>query len=181
MLYTIAVNCLEGTAVAQPPAEVEESLEVLPLDVPVGFEFLFGLDGSFMLPPDFPVADGLPAIQPHVIVAEPGEYEISLEYGTDCHGAGACRYGSLAGKWIASMEPESFGNFVFEPDRAQMVELAQGITGYFIEANCGANCDDAKLFWVYDGFEYVLGLKGGQQEDLVELANAAILNSLRSN
>jgi hypothetical protein len=163
-----------------PPAtDVSEGAEVLPLDVPVGFEFLFGLADSLMLPPDFPVAQGTPAVQPYVITAEPGEYEISLDYGPECQGAGACHYGSLAGKKVASNQPESTRNFVFEADRAQKVMLAKDIEGYFIEAVCGANCDDAKVFWIYNGFQYMIGLKGGQQSDVVDLANAAIINSLR--
>ncbi len=169
--YTIEVIIPSATNASEGP-------EVLPLDVPVGFEFLFGLADSLMLPPDFPVDAGLPPVQPYVITAEPGEYEISLDYGSDCRGAGACHYGSLAGKKVASNQPESTRNFVFEADRAQKVTLANGIEGYFIEARCGANCDDAKLFWIYNGFQYMIGLKGGAQSDVVDLANAAITNSL---
>jgi hypothetical protein len=43
---------------------------------------------------------------------------------------------------------------------------------------CGANCDDARLWWIYDGYEYMLGLKAGRYEDVVALANAAIVNSV---
>lgn len=163
------------------PAAVNNSTgpEVLPLDTPVGFEILYGLADSLMLPPDFPVEAGQPAIVPNILTAEPGEYEVSLDYGVDCHGAGACRYGSLAGKKVTSDRPESTRNFIFEGDRAQPVTLANNIQGYFIEANCGANCNDAKIFWIYNGFQYMLGLKGGQQADVIDLANAAITNSLK--
>ncbi len=164
--------------VIPPTTGVSKAPEVLPLDVPVGFEILFALTDSLMLPPDFPVEEGLPAVHPHVITAEPGEYEISLDYGPDCRGAGACHYGSLAGKKVASNQPESTRNFVFEAGQAQKVTLANGIEGYFIEANCGANCDDAKLFWIVNGFQYMIGLKGAPQADVVALANAAIINSL---
>jgi hypothetical protein len=133
-----------------------------------------------MLPPDFPVAEGLPPVQPYVITAEPDEYEISLDFGPECQGAGACHYGSLAGKKVASNEPVSTRNFMFEAERAQKVMLANGIEGYFIEAFCGANCDDAKLFWIYNDFQYMIGLKGGQQAAVIDLANAAITNSLWS-
>ena len=102
----------------------------------------------------------------------------NLDYGADCHGAGACHYGRLAGKQVASTQPESAQNFIFEADQAQKVTLAKGIEGYFIEANCGANCDDAKVFWIYKDFQYMIGLKGASQADVVDLANAAIMNSL---
>lgn len=164
--------------VIPPTTGASEGPEVLPLDTPVGFEILYGLADSLMLPPDFPVEAGQPAIAPYIITAEPGEYEVSLDYGSDCHGAGACHYGSLAGKKVTSDRPESSRNFIFEADRAQPVLLANNIQGYFIEAQCGANCDDAKIFWIYNGFQYMLGLKGASRSDVVELANAAIINSL---
>ncbi|MCJ7566522.1 MAG: hypothetical protein MUO58_03160, partial [Anaerolineales bacterium] len=62
---------------------------------------------------------------------------------------------------------------------AQVVDLAHGITGYFVPAVCGANCDDARLWWIYDGYEYMLGLKGGVMEAVISLANAAIENSVQ--
>jgi len=70
-------------------------------------------------------------------------------------------------------------NFPFEPERAQAVTLANGIAGYFIEALCGANCDDPKVFWIYNGYQYMVGLKAGLQADVVALANAAITNSIQ--
>lgn len=183
--YYIDVSSLVDTPVAYtleviiPPAgDTPPEIQVLPLDVPVGFEGLFGLADSLMLPPNFPVEAGLPAIVPHVITAEPGEYEISLDYGPECRGAGACHYGSLAGKQVSSNQPESTRTIPFTADRAQPVMLENGIEGYFIAAECGANCDDARLYWIYNGFQYMLGLKGGRQADVVDLANAAIRNSL---
>jgi putative hemolysin len=131
-----------------------------------------------MLPPDFPGGEGLPSIHPHVFTVEPGEYEISLGFGADCRGAGACHYGSLAGKKVDSNEPVSTRTFEFDAARAQKVTLANGIEGYFIEALCGANCDDSKVFWISDGFQYMVGMKAGSQPDVVNLANAAIENSI---
>ena len=165
-----------------PPAtgapETSEGPEVMPLDVPIGFETLFGLGEPLMLPPEFPAGEGLPAVQPYVITAEPGEYEISLDYGPDCHGAGACHYGSLAGKQVDSPLPVGIRNNPFEAERAQAVTLAYGIQGYFVESVCGANCSDAQVFWLYGGYQYMLGLKAGLQSDVINLANAAIENSL---
>jgi hypothetical protein len=106
--------------------------------VPPTFQAVLGqLESSGvppMLPPDFPGGEGLPPIHPHIITVEPGEYEISLGFGADCQGAGACHYGSLAGKKVDSSEPVNMTNFPFDAARAQKVTLANGIEGYFIEA-----------------------------------------------
>lgn len=93
-----------------------------------------------MLPYDFPIEEGLPPIHPYVYTAEPGEYEVSLDFGADCQGAGACHYGSLTGKKVDSNEPVGTRNFIFDAERAQKVTLTNGIEGYFIESVCGASC-----------------------------------------
>jgi putative hemolysin len=131
-----------------------------------------------MLPPDFPGTEGLPPIYPHVLTAESGEYEISLGFGADCRGAGACHYGSLAGMMAVSNEPVSTRNFEFDAARAQEVTLAKGIQGYFVEGLCGASCDDSKVFWISDGFQYMVGMKAASQPDVVNLANATIENPI---
>jgi putative hemolysin len=131
-----------------------------------------------LLPAGFSGGKGLPPVYPHLITVEPGEYEISLGFGADCRGAGACHYGSLAGKKVESSEPVSTRSFEFDAARAQTVTLANGIEGYFVEGLCGANCDDSKVFWISDGFEYMVGMKAGGQPDVVNLANAVIENSV---
>ncbi len=130
-----------------------------------------------MLPAEFPVEEGQLAIVADLLTL--GDlYELGLEYGTDCHGAGACHYGTAYGKKAASTVPVGTSTFQFDIDEAQPVELAYGLTGYFIQGECGASCDDSRVRWVYGGYEYMMGLKGGQLEDVVALANAAILNSI---
>lgn len=47
-----------------------------------------------------------------------------------------------------------------------MITLTYGIQGYFVPSVCGANCSDALVFWIYDGYQYMLGLKSGAQSDL---------------
>jgi hypothetical protein len=136
------------TAVPSPTAEEMTSApeKVLPLDVPIGFESLLGLSATVMLPPQFPLGEGLPALQPFILNAENGNIDVSLDYGPDCKGAGACHYGSLSVKKVASEQPESTLNFVFDAGRAQSVTLAKNITGYYLEGLCGASCDDSKVF-----------------------------------
>ncbi len=62
--------------------------------------------------------------------------------------------------------------------QAQQVKLAFDIPAYFIESNCGANCSDAVVYWIYEGYEYMLGLSAGTSENVISLANAAITNSI---
>jgi len=160
-----------------PPA-MNGSREVPPTFQPV-LARLESTGVPLMLPSDFPIEEGLPPIHPYVYTAEPGEYEMSLDFGADCQGAGACHYGSLTGKKVDSNEPVGTHNFEFDAERAQKVTLTNDIEGYFIESVCGANCDDAKVFWIYNGFQYMVGVKAGRQSDVLNLANATITNSVR--
>ncbi|OQY16933.1 MAG: hypothetical protein DRJ03_20060 [Chloroflexi bacterium] len=167
-----------------PPApDISEGAAVMPRQVPPEFQPIMQalvLSGvPPMLPPEFPTGEGLPPVHPYVYLADDGEYDISLDFGADCQGAGACHHGSLAGKQVDSDEPVSTQHFEFDAERAKMVTLTRGIAGYFIESQCGANCDDAKVFWIYDGFQYMVGLKGGEQSAVLDLANAAIENSIQ--
>jgi hypothetical protein len=131
-----------------------------------------------MLPPEFPTEEGLPDIYPYLYTSDEGEYEISLDYGVDCRGAGACHYGSLTGKKVDSDFPVGTSNFPFDIGDAHIFTLTKGITGYFVASVCGANCDDGRVFWIYEGYQYMVGLKAGALEDVMALANAAIMNSL---
>jgi len=131
-----------------------------------------------MLPPAFPVEEGLPEVVAHLLTMDEGEYELSLDYGVDCQGAGACHYGAMAGMKVDSGTPVETSSFPFILEDAQVVDLVYDITGYFVPAVCGANCDDARLWWIYRGYEYMLGLKAGRYEDVVALVNAAIVNSV---
>ncbi len=131
-----------------------------------------------MLPPTCPIEEGLPEVAAHMLTMDEGEYELSLDYGVDCQGAGACHYGAIAGMKVDSGIPIATSSFPFALEDAQVVDLAHDISGYFIPAVCGANCDDARLWWIYEGYEYMLGLKAGRVEDVVALANAAIVNSV---
>lgn len=167
-----------------PPAPgISEGAEVMPRQVSPEFQPIMqalALSGvPPMLPPEFPTAEGLPPVHPYLYLAGDGEYDISLDFGADCRGAGDCHHGSLLGRQVDSDEPVSTQHFEFDAERAQKVTLSRGIAGYFIESRCGANCDDAKVFWIYDGFQYMVGLKGGEQAEVLDLANATIENSIQ--
>ena len=131
-----------------------------------------------MLPPEFQVESGQPAIVLYKINTTSGEYEFSLDYGSDCHGAGACHYGVITGKKTSAPIPVGTSNFPFEAEYAEQVSLAKNITGYFFDSTCGANCNDATVWWIYAGYQYMLGLKAGPRDNVLTLANAAITNSI---
>ena len=163
-----------------PPAPSSDASNVFPRVEPFPFSemqmiVLAGVPP--MLPPEFPVEEGLPEVVAFMLTMDDGEYELSLDYGVDCQGVGACHYGGAAGMKVNSTVPVATSSFPFALEEAQAVDLALGITGYFVPAVCGANCDDARLWWIHEGYEYMLGLKAGRYEDVVALANAAILNS----
>jgi hypothetical protein len=133
----------------------------------------------YMLPPEFPVEAGLPEIVPYFITRDADVYEISLDYGVECQGVGACHYGFLGAHLADGALPTGSSQYPFDSSRAQTVQLDRGITGYFMDAQCGANCGDAVVYWIYNGYEYMLGLKAGPKDIVVALANAAINNSIR--
>jgi hypothetical protein len=66
----------------------------------------------------------------------------------------------------------------FDTEISGMPLLEKGIPGYFVASVCGANCSDAQVFWIYNEVEYMVGLKGASQDDVVALANAMIANSI---
>ena len=156
--------------------------EVFPEIIPAGFEtYVQALVSSNVppiLPVEFPVEAGLPAIYPYISNSGEGIFELSLDYGEDCRGAGACHYGSMLGKKTKFDVPFGSENMPVNTYIAEMVILDKGIQGYFVESQCGASCSDAQVFWVYDGFEYMFGIKAGLKEDVIALANAAIENSI---
>jgi len=99
--------------------------------------------------------------------ATPARYGVQLAFDPECNGGNACRYGFVAGQVVASSARRLKG---------KAVKLAKGITGYFIDAKCGANCTDSTLSWKQDGYRYTVGLKAAKIETLTKIANSAIKN-----
>ncbi len=163
-----------------PPAGESSVPAGLPQVIPPEFELymqaLALTGGPVMLPAEFPVEEGLPAVYPYIFTADEGEYEFSLDYGEEGQGTGACHYGSMSGKQIGGTEPVGTRTFPFDMNQARPLALANNIAGYFTESVCGANCNDATVYWIYNGFQYMVGLKGAPEAKVVELANAAIFN-----
>jgi len=113
-----------------------------------------------------------------IITLEPNKYEAIIGWTNECGGGNACRIGSFYGKRSLGGRIMGTGNYPFERRRARRVRLMGGITGYFVDATCGANCSDSKVFWKQGGYEYMVGLKMGEMTNVAALANSAISNRL---
>lgn len=98
--------------------------------------------------------------------ADAESYGIQLAFGKDCEGGNACHVGELG------------GSTEFHDDYSDLpkipVTLHGGIRGYFIDATCGAHCDDSVIYWSENGYYYSVALKAGSKEMLLQMANSAI-------
>jgi hypothetical protein len=58
------------------------------------------------------------------------------------------------------------------------VNLARGMSGYYIAAACGVNCHSAysSVIWEQQGFRYRIAIKLGRKSDVLKIANTAIQN-----
>lgn len=95
------------------------------------------------------------------------EYYIILGATPDCNGGNACRAGTISAEMVGVSAPVLTGT---------KVALANGITGYFEDAVCGANCSDATVKWQQGNALYTVGIKVGKMDALVKMANSAITN-----
>lgn len=98
-------------------------------------------------------------------LATPTRYRLQLAFTPDCTGGNACRYGMVSGQAVGRKAKRM---------RGKAVKLAKGITGYFIDAECGANCSDSTLSWQQGGYRYMVGIKAASLEILRKVANSAI-------
>ncbi|MDZ8186896.1 MAG: hypothetical protein RMX96_18860 [Nostoc sp. ChiSLP02] len=120
---------------------------------------------KILLPKFIPESDGENPIYAIVETATQKKYDILLGFSPDCGGGTACRLGGLSAEAVTAKTPRLKG---------KAVSLAKGITGYFVDFSCGANCSDATLTWRQQGVQYTVGLKAGDRTSLVKMANSAI-------
>ena len=95
--------------------------------------------------------------------AETGSYSIVLAFTPECNGASFCRIGSLTGSGASGKRRTG-----------KRIRLARGVTGYYTEGVCGANCPDSVISWREGPGEYTAGIKGGREADVAALANAIL-------
>ncbi len=161
------ISEVNQSGVVQPPDNVDNSTKPEPHQI---FESVVPqlqqqTQLSLLLPGFVPEADYVP-IYPIVSPAtSDNKYEIMLGYTEDCNGGTVCRLGMISAETLTPAVKELTG---------EKVDLASGITGYFVEATCGANCSDATISWDHKGSRYTLGIKAGKKETLVKMAKSAI-------
>jgi hypothetical protein len=97
--------------------------------------------------------------------ATPTRYFLQIAFSPDCSGGTACRWGGATGERIGSQTERPTG---------KPIKLANGITGYFVDSTCGANCSDSVLTWDQGGHRYTVESKAGSPEFLKKVANSAI-------
>ncbi|MCC5615474.1 hypothetical protein LC605_10415 [Nostoc sp. CHAB 5836] len=120
---------------------------------------------KILLPKFIPESDGENPIYAIIETATQKKYDILLGFTPDCTGGTACRLGVVSAEAVSRKTPHLTG---------KPVSLTKGVTGYFVDFTCGANCSDATLTWRQQGVQYVVGLKAGDRTSLVKMANSAI-------
>lgn len=120
---------------------------------------------TIRLPTYIPESDGSNRMYAILETANASKYKILLAFTEDCTGGNACRLGSTSAEAITPKSPVLTG---------KAVALANGITGYFTDATCGANCSDATLTWEQNSVRYTIAIKAGKVTTLVKMANSAI-------
>jgi hypothetical protein len=117
-----------------------------------------------------------------------GIYLVSIGYTKACTGGNACRLGTVEGdrKTVQTPPIEEVYSFMMDSkfkgvrseQKMSTVSLAKDTEGWFIPWICGANCNDAKVVWDEGSFRYLVGIKLGDKNALIEMANSAISNGL---
>jgi len=113
-----------------------------------------------------------------------GMYTVIVGYTQDCTGGTSCRLGTVQGdrKMTETKRIEEVYSFMQDPkfkgirskETMVPVTLARNTSGWFIPWICGANCNDAKVVWDEGAYRYMVGIKLGDKNSLVEMANSAI-------
>jgi hypothetical protein len=132
-----------------------------------------------LLPKFIPESDGENPIYAIIEAATLKKYEILLGFSPNCTGGTACRLGVVSAEAVTRKTPRVTG---------KPVSLAKGITGYFVDSTCGANCSDSTLTWRQQGVQYIVGIKAGdgcanvcdERTSLVKMANSAINDLTKS-
>ncbi len=148
---------------------------------------VFGLCPPVVNRPPIPISDIMPQIKGKTQVpifiptnltiwdriyyrsqATTDRYTISMEYTTDCRGAGACTLGEIRGQKGGDFSTKIEG----VTKTLKTVQLAGGVKGNF-HNGCGAYCT-ANLEWKTQGFLYTIAIRNGKEADLIMMANSAI-------
>ncbi|MBB4637823.1 hypothetical protein [Longimicrobium terrae] len=96
--------------------------------------------------------------------ADSAGYVLMIALASDCDGGNWCRYGSVSGGPVDGDDGVE----------GTPVALADGVTGHFVDATCGAVCSDSRLWWMENGVRYAVGVKAADAQTLAAVARSAM-------
>ncbi|MBD2138120.1 hypothetical protein H6F32_11085 [Anabaena sp. FACHB-1237] len=120
---------------------------------------------KIFLPTYIPESDRPNPIYAILETVSKDKYEILLGFSPDCSGGSACRLGMITAEAVTAKTPKLTGKSIL---------LRKGITSYFIESRCGANCSDGTLSWREKGVQYSVGIKAGDRNTLIKIAKSVV-------
>lgn len=114
-------------------------------------------------------------------------YQVAFTTSSDCR-ANYCRNGFISAEKLLPNTPAVKSEYAFlsnpafrpiarSPDAFGEVQLTKGIQGFFVPWVLGANYSDAKVIWEQSGYRYMVSLKKGDRQTLIDIANSAINSS----
>ncbi len=156
---------LEKLAQIQPETTKVTKTKIHPSFLPILPKLKSISKFTILLPRIIPGSEGENKLYAVIETTTPNKYEIILGFTPDCGGGNACRFGDISAEIATKKTPRLSG---------KTVKLANGITAYFIDAKCGANCSDSTLTWRLKGVQYTAGIKAGNLRDLLQMANSFV-------
>lgn len=96
-------------------------------------------------------------------------YSIQISVLPECNWNNFCIVGAIHGERIKEMK---------QPENSQPVTLSRNIEGFFIESECHAYCNRAKIIWFENNVKYTVEDKAAPKQTMIRIANSAIEHSL---
>jgi hypothetical protein len=98
-----------------------------------------------------------------IVEVSTNSFTVQVSMGSQCPTAMYCRFGTVHGELTTSQTPPLTGIQVpFEP----------GITGYYLDAVCHANCNESVLGFDYNGYQYTIGILAAPQANILTTAQS---------
>ena len=120
----------------------------------------------------------------HLDDATANKYQITIGHSPSCDGGNVCRLGTVSATRITKGTPSIAEQYSFMKDPKflgkrskelmSVVKLNQNITGTFVPWICGASCNDAKVVWDEGEYRYSVGIKVGDRDSLIQMANSTL-------
>ncbi len=122
----------------------------------------------FVTPEDKKVFVRLGEIRTEVYSSQVSEsqYSIVIENARNCRGSRVCLLGVISGLSKVSEEYQD------EENKAEIINLEQGIKGYYLKGMCGVSCSLDIIMWKQNGFYYEI--RAANLKILQQIANQMI-------